>query len=150
MEISLSKRPKGEEMETLKKIRQVLFLLLELTGGVERKTTIGEIMYIVKDDNPEVGFELSYEAFDAEGNEVPEDTLVVEVTSDNEAAVSVVQDGNGGTISFGSPGLANLNAVVSDASGKMLGSFGAQFTVTVGDPASISGGELTFDGLTEA
>lgn len=124
-------------------------LITALRGGI---TLTGEkFMYIVKDDNPDVNFSTSFVAEDSEGNEVPEDSLVVAVVSDNPAAVAVTStDGKSGSISFGSPGTANLNCSVSTSDGTLLGSFGAQFTVTVGDPKAISGGSLVFDGLTES
>lgn len=110
-------------------------------------------MYIVKDDNPDVGFVLNLGTVtDSEGHEVPSDSLMVTVESDNPDAVDVTMgdDDRSGSISFGAPGLANLNVSVETASGKLVGSFGAQFTVTVGDPSAISGGSISFDGLTEA
>jgi len=134
-------------MQILKKFLKWLLALL----GESQEKFRGEIMYIVKADNPEVGFEVSFEAFDSEGNVVPEDTLDVTVESDNPDAVAVVYDETteSGTVSFGSPGLANLNVTVKNGE-TLLGSFGAQFTVTVGDPASISGGSLVFEDLVEA
>lgn len=110
-----------------------------------------KIMYIVKADNPDVGFSLSFTATDSEGNIVPDANLSVSVDSDNSDAVSITPDGTGraGTVTFGNPGLANVNVTVEDTSGNLIGSFGAQFTVTVGDPAAISGGTLVFGGLTE-
>lgn len=111
----------------------------------------GEFMYIVKADNPDVGYALSYSVTDSEGNDVPVEETSVEIVSDNPSVVSV--DSENSTVHFGSPGLANVNVTVRDADSpdaEPLGSFGAQFTVTAGDPAAISGGSITFDGLTEA
>lgn len=106
-------------------------------------------MYIVKNDNPDVGYTLTYSVTDSEGNVLPNEETVAEVVSDNPDAVSV--DPASGTVHFGNPGLANLNATIKDAdTGNLLGSFGAQFTVTTGDPAAISGGTIAFEGLTEA
>jgi hypothetical protein len=131
---------------------EVLKILREANSTPNQSTFTGEIMYIVKDDNPDVGFELAFVAKDSEGNEVPSDGLSVEITSDNEDAVAVNADetGRAGSIHFGAPGLANINVTVENDNGDLLGSFGAQFTVTTGDPASIMSGTLTFDGLTEA
>ena len=120
-------------------------LLTLVKTSVEPKLK-GEIMYIVKDDNPDVGYSISYTAFDAEGNALDASATKSSVVSDNESVVSVLD----GQIHFGAPGLANINVTVSDLNDVLLGSFGAQFTVTTGDPASISGGSITFDGLTEA
>lgn len=108
-------------------------------------------MYIVKADNPNVEFELEFDAFDSEGNAVNEDDLIVTVETDNDEAVGVDFDEETlkGLVSFGSPGLANINATVETVDGVLLGSFGAQFTIVAGDPKSISGGKLTFKGLNE-
>lgn len=108
-------------------------------------------MYIVKADHPEIGFNLTFKVTDSEGNVVPDDSLIVMVESDNEDAVDITVDetGKAGTVMFGNPGLANVNATVESKEGVLLGSFGAQFTVTVGDPAAIVGGALVFEGLTE-
>ncbi len=121
-------------------------------GEEQQSKFRGEFMYIVKADNPEVGFSVEFEAFDSEGNPAEEDSLDVTVESDNEDAVAVNfdEEAGTGTVTFGSPGLANLNVTVMDADGELLGSFGAQFTVTAGDPASISAGTLTFEGLEES
>jgi hypothetical protein len=141
-------------MSILELIRKILGELLNWlqTNNSSQKQFKGDIMYIVKADNPEVGFNLSFTATDSEGNTVPTDTLNVNVESDNEDAVEVNTDAGGmsGTVTFGNPGLANVNVTVEDDDGNLLGSFGAQFTVTVGDPKAIAGGTLTFDGLTEA
>lgn len=109
----------------------------------------GEFMFIVKADNPAVGYSLSYSVTDSEGNALPNEETTAEVTSTDEAVVSV--DSASGQISFGSPGVASVNVQVKDAdNGNLLGSFGALFTVTAGDPAAIAGGSIAFDGLTEA
>lgn len=143
-------------MSILSLIREILNHVVVIlrdfaTSQDNKKTFKGEIMYIVKADNPDVGFNIAFDATDSEGNFVPEDNLTVDVTSDNEDAVSVSADDSGlaGTIHFGNPGLANLNVTVKNGE-DMLGSFGAQFTVTVGDPAAIAGGTISFDGLEEA
>ncbi len=119
--------------------------------GENRAKFIGDFkfMYVVKADNPPVGFTLSYSVTDSEGNVLPNEETVAEVVSDNASVVDV--DQASGVVSFGSPGLANINATIKDAdTGALLGSFGAQFTVTVGDPAAIAGGTIAFEGLTEA
>lgn len=110
-------------------------------------------MYIVKDDNPDVRYAMApLVVKDAEGNVIDNPQLVVEVVSDNPDAVAVTPDADPmqGSVHFGNPGLANINATVKTAAGVLLGSRGAQFTVTTGDPAAIAGGELAFEGLTEA
>lgn len=111
-------------------------------------------MYIVKDDQVDVGYEVAYSVLDAEGEVITDPAgLVVEVVSDAPAVVGVLADPadqKKGTAHFGAPGLASINATVKLADGTIVGSIGAQFTVTTGDPAAISGGTLAFDGLTEA
>lgn len=119
--------------------------LLKLTNTTIEPKVEGKFMYIVKNDNPDVGYTISYTAFDSEGNPLDASATVAEVISDNEAVVSVA----GNVVHFGDPGLANINVTVKDLAGNLIGSFGAQFTVTVGDPASIGGGTIAFDGLTE-
>jgi hypothetical protein len=79
--------------------------------------------------------------------------LSYEVTSDDPDVVAIAPDDDAdpltGSITFGAPGLANINVTVSSGE-TMLGSFGAQFTVVTGDPASIVGGGITLEGLTES
>jgi len=114
--------------------------------------TTGEFMFIVKDDHPDTEFAVAdFKVTDAEGNEVEAKDLRVTVESDNPAAVAVtMNDTRTGLIQFGSPGDANLTAKVSSADGRLLGAFGAQFHVTAGDPAAITGGTISFKGLSEA
>lgn len=133
-------------------VKLLKWLLKQFEEGEDKTTFKGEFMYIVKADNPEVGFTVAFDTTDSEGNQVPEDSLTVEVVSDNSDAVDVSYDADSesGTVTFGSPGMANINAMVKTSDGTLLGSFGAQFTVTVGDPAAISGGTISFDGLQEA
>lgn len=110
-------------------------------------------MYIVKDDNPDVGYSVSVgEVKDAEGNTIPDAQVKVEVSSDNPSvvAVAVGADGKSGRVSFGSPGQANVTVNVTNANGDLLGSGAASFTVTTGDPASIAGVSVAFEGLTES
>ncbi len=111
-----------------------------------------KFMYIVKDNNPDVGYSIEVgEVKDAEGNVIPDAQLSVEVASDNPAAVAVNpgSDPKSGTISFGAPGNATVTASVKSGD-TVLGQGTASFLVTAGDPASISGVNLKFDGLTEA
>lgn len=108
-------------------------------------------MYIVKADNPDVGYVITPPTVtDSEGNPVPVDSLVYETVSDNPDVLTVnTVDPLTGTVHFGAPGVANINVQVKDVDGDLLGSFGAQFTLTAGDPATIVGGAITFEGLTE-
>ncbi len=110
-----------------------------------------DFMFVVKADNPSVNYSLSYTATDSEGNAVADADLDTEVVSSDTSVVSVSQtDNKSGVVSFGSPGLASLNATVKKKDGTLLGSFGAQFTVTTGDVAAISGGAITFESLSES
>jgi len=130
---------------TLQTITQAPQSTPHITGGFKA-------MFVVKDDNPDVSYSISAaSAVDAEGNAIPDAQLTYETVSDNPAAVAITPDSTGlaGTVKFGSPGLANINVTVS-FNGALLGSFGAQFTVTTGDPAAISGGSIEFNGLTES
>jgi hypothetical protein len=142
-------------MTILALIKELLSELVGLVRGInssrDKSNFRGDIMYIVKADHPEIGFNLSFTVTDSEGNVVPDSSLIVMVESDNEDAVDITVDetGRAGTVMFGNPGLANVNATVESEEGVLLGSFGAQFTVTVGDPAAIVGGALVFEGLTE-
>lgn len=109
-------------------------------------------MYVVKDDNPDVGYGIGIgEVTDSEGNVIENAQLSVEVTSDNEAAVSVepAEGGLSGSIHFGAPGQATLTANVKSASGVLLATGAASFTVTTGDPAAVAGVSLSFEGLSE-
>lgn len=111
-----------------------------------------KFVFIVKDDHEPVNFSLALgEVKDAEGNVIPDAQLDIAVASDNPDAVAVSFDAAAktGSVSFGAPGQANVTANVSSG-GKLLGTGAAAFTVTVGDPASISGVGINFDGLTEA
>jgi hypothetical protein len=126
--------------------------LLAKAYGLE-KLTIGEIKmnYIVKDDNPDVGFAVTVgEVTDSEGQVIPDAQLTVEIASSDESVLAVTtnEDGKSGSVHFGAPGVAPITVQVKDANGNVLGSGGDNFTVTTGDPAAISGVSTSFDGLT--
>jgi hypothetical protein len=115
----------------------------------------GQFMYIVKDDNPDVGYTVVPGVVkDSEGNVIPDAKINVEVSSDNSDAVALTPTDPAnplvGVAHFGNPGVANINVVAKLDDGTILGSFGAQFTVTLGNPAAIAGGTISFEGLTEA
>lgn len=108
--------------------------------------------FIVKDDHAPVNFTLALgDVTDAEGNVIPDAKLDVTVESDNAAAVAVEFDAAAktGSVSFGAPGQANITANVKSGA-TLLGTGAASFTVTVGDPAAITGVTLAFDGITES
>jgi len=118
-------------------------------------------VFIVKADYPAVPYTITPPTVtDSEGNPVPVDALDFKVESSNVDAVAVIPDESGdplkGLVSFGrpnadgKPSTAAVSVLVSDkATGTLLGSFGAQFTIPAGDPAAIVGGAIAFEGLTE-
>lgn len=118
-------------------------------------------MFIVKADHPAVPYTITPPTVtDSEGNPVAVDALDFKVESSNVDAVAVIPDEAGdplkGQVSFGrpnpdgTPSTAAVTVLVADkASGNLLGSFGAQFTIVAGDPAAIVGGAITFEGLVE-
>ena len=113
-----------------------------------------KFVFIVADDHQDEPFAIAIDGVtDAEGNAIPDAKgLTVAVTSSDSAVVGVTFDAtaNTGVASFGSPGVASLNATVSNAKGDILGSGAADFTVTTGDPAKVSSVKIAFGGLTEA
>jgi len=57
----------------------------------------------------------------------------------------------GGPNADGAPAVANLTLQFTDpATGEVVGSLGAQVTVTAGDPAAIKGGSIVLGDLVEA
>lgn len=110
-------------------------------------------MFVVKADHGDTNYQISATVTDSEGNEVESTDVDWEVLSDNESCVSIIPDDDSdpttGKVHFGSPGLANLN-ITAKSNGVILGSFGAQFTVTAGDPAAITGATIAFEGIEEA
>jgi hypothetical protein len=107
--------------------------------------------YIVKDDNPDVGFAVTVgDVTDAEGQVIPDAELSFEIASSDESvmAVTLNEDGKSGNVHFGAPGVAAFTVQVKSADGTVLGSGGDNFTVTTGDPAAISSVSTSFDGLT--
>jgi hypothetical protein len=114
-------------------------------------STTGEIMFIVKDDNPDVGYQINPGIVtDAEGNPVDATAVTTTIESDNPDVVAVNSTSDtAGTVHFGKPGDAAITATISSGA-TVLAKLGAQFHVTSGDPAAITGGSISFDGLTEA
>ena len=131
------------------RIRRLLCRIL----GCCKPTIQGEFMYIVRNSQPDVPFHINAVALDEEGEQVPDERLLFQVQSSDSDVVSVAlgSDGVSGVAHFGRSGTASIVVSVSARStGEILGSFGAQFTVTTGDPAAISGGTIVFEGLTES
>lgn len=120
----------------------------------------GRLMFIVKDTQAPVEYTITPPTVvDAMGVTVPGAHLVYKVASDSPAVVIAPDpaDPLKGTVSFADPNKDGTNALASVTVGVFLqdgttqvGSFGAQFTVTPGDPAAIQGGSIAFAGLTEA
>jgi hypothetical protein len=116
--------------------------------------------YIVKDDNPSVGFKLIVgEVKDAEGQVITDPTelakLQYEVTPGDDTVIGFAQDATpadgsavSGQISFGSPGSTGLSYSVKNANGDILAGGGDNLTVTTGDPNSVSSVVGQFDTLT--
>lgn len=127
--------------------------LSDTLAGEPPRMKGGAIVFIVKDNNPDVRYSITApEVTDEEGNVIPAAQLSYEVTSDAPDVVSITADEGDelhGTVHFGAPGQAAINVNVKSGE-TLLGAFGAQFTVTTGDPAAIVGGGITFAGLTES
>lgn len=136
------------------RVLKVLVWIAERAYGQEI-SIIGDIKvnYIVKDDNPAVGFTVDTgEVTDAEGQVIAEPELTIECSSTDETVISVAAnaDGKSGTVSFGSPGQAAFQVAVKSKDGTVLGTGGDNFTVTTGDPAKISSVDVAFDGIVPA
>ena len=133
----------------------------EVPSGPALQLRGGEFMYIVKDTQPDTKFTLSGLVItDAEGQPLPDLNFTPKIVSDNPDAIAIIMDepnpeapkgSASGSIHVGAPGTANINvsAVLEDGT-ELPAPTGAQFFVTVGDPAAAGGGTLAFEGLTEA
>ncbi len=114
------------------------------------------LMYIVKADNPDVGFAIvPGAAQDSEGHpaELALSELDITVESTNGNSVSVIRDAPTnleGRIHFGDPGDAQVVVTIAKKDGTILEKLDAGFHVTAGDPSRIAGGEIKFTGLVEA
>jgi hypothetical protein len=96
--------------------------LLAKAYGLE-KLNQGEIKmnYIVKDDNPDVGFAVTVgDVTDSEGQVIPDAQLSFEIASSDESvlAVTVNEDGKSGSVHFGAPGVAAISVQVKDAAAR--------------------------------
>jgi hypothetical protein len=141
------------EQKFFQKLLKVYLCLLK-GAGYCLDNQKGEIKlmanYVVKDDNPDVGFELTLgDVTDAEDNVISDPQgLTTEILSTHEGVVKFTGTSDkAGTVSFGAPGQANLNYNVKDANGKVLASGSDGFTVTTGDPAAVSSITAKFEGL---
>jgi hypothetical protein len=142
-------------------VDRALDLLQRWVEAVERgsrpETQVkqGAFMFIVQDSQPDVKFTLTAPVVeDARGNPItPQPALTAAVVSDAPDVGAVTFDPTtlSGSVAFpGKEGTANINATFTDDADKLVGSFGAQFTVTAGPATQIVGGSIMFEGLTEA
>jgi hypothetical protein len=136
-------------------LRIYVWLLAKAYGLNKLQTGEIKMNYIVKDDNPDVGFSVTVgDVTDSEGQVIPDAQLTFEIAAVNPPdgpevlAVAINEDGKSGTVHFGAPGVAAFAVQVKDQNGNVLGSGSDGFTVTTGDPASISGVSTNFEGLT--
>lgn len=114
----------------------------------------GKFMFRLPDDQPDVPFAITPpSAQDAEGNDVP---LTESFSSSNDGVVSLLFDDGStpttpraGKAHIGSPGTATLSYLASDAAGNAVISHSFDFTITTGTIQNESGGDVTFEGITE-
>lgn len=112
-------------------------------------------MFIVPNDQADIPFVVSpVTATDGEGESI---TLTEELISDNEEVISLVfgpdasvSNPREGVAHVGRSGVANVNYTAKDPSGNIVKSSGAQFTVTTGAIANVSGGDISFQGVQES
>jgi len=140
--------------ELFDRIADALEKLVDVSEGSRDQSSFsgGMLMFIIPDNQADVSYSITApSATDAEGVAIPDAVLTYEATSSDDSVVSLAPsaDGLSGTAHFGAPGQASINVNVS-ANGQLLGAFGAQFTVTAGPVAAITGGNIAFDGLAEA
>ncbi len=112
-----------------------------------------KFMYIVEADHPDTIVTASFTVKDSEGNVLDPSAVKVEFSAENQEAINVFpidEQPLSATVHFVSPGLGSVNCTVSTHEGVLLASFGAQFTIVAGDPSSVTGGNLSFEGLTES
>ena len=105
--------------------------------------------YVIKNDNPDFGYSVDVgEVRDAEGEVLPDEAVVVEVASSDADVLALSPDSDSsGSIHVGHSGIAQFSVQVKDLEGNILGSHGDSFTVTVGEPASVSDISTSFEGL---
>ena len=115
----------------------------------------GDFMFVLQNDHADVPFTISaVSATDAEGETIP---LVESLASSDEGVVSILyaegSDANNpraGQVHIGHSGLASLEYTAKDPAGNIVKSGGAQFTITTGAIANVSGGDLALEGITES
>jgi hypothetical protein len=136
-------------------LRIYVWLLCKAYGLDRLKTGEIKMNYIVKDDNPDVLLTVELgDVLDGEGKVIPNAAINVEAGSTDENVVSATPITDDATkrswnIHFGAPGQASVNVQASSVADGLLLSTGSDgFTVTTGDPKSISSIKTTFAGLT--
>lgn len=115
-------------------------------------------VYIVKADRPPVPFVIRPgRARDSEENEIEVSELIkrgdvevtVESTNGNAVAIALNEDRLSGEVSFGAPGDAQVVVTFAKQDGTILAKLDAGFHVTAGDPTTIFGATMEFEGLAE-
>lgn len=128
--------------------------LLERAYGLQTKKQIGDIRmhYILKNDNPDVGYKVELgDVTDAEGEVITDPQgLTVQVVSSDSGVVSINGGEAEGQVSFGHSGTAAVTVEVRNANGDVLASGGDTFTLTTGDPKAVTSVKTSFEGLVPA
>lgn len=143
---------------------RILALLERLVVSVERfvnnhtpaQLTVvgGSIVFTLPNNFPDVPFTVSsVTAVDEEGEAV---ALTESLTSSDEGVLSFVY-GEGSSASnpraaslhIGHSGLASVEYTAKDPKGNLVKSGGGQFTITTGDVAVTTGGDLVFEWIVE-
>lgn len=113
----------------------------------------GETMFTLPNDHPDVPYSIApIQLFDAEGEQITSG-YTEEFVTGNDGSVAILpndpNDIHAGVLKIGASGLASLNYTVM-YQGRIVHSQGAQFTITTGAFGSVTGGTLTFEGITES
>lgn len=118
-------------------------------------------MFTVKANRPDEPYEIILPTLKSEGKVIPTTPADFDWTieSSNPSAVELVADSDEnpltGNVHFGTaqddgtPALSSVNVMGVHRDSGLAFSFGAQFTVTAGDPDEVSGGTISFPNLTE-
>lgn len=143
---------------------RILALLERLVVSVERfvhhhtpaQLTVvgGSVLFTLPNNFPDVPFTISaVSATDEEGEAV---SLTEMLTSSDEDVLSFVYaEGSSASnpraadLHIGHSGLASVEYTAKDPKGNIVKAAGGQFTITTGDVANTSGGDLVFEGIVE-
>jgi len=143
--------------------KELLALMSRLVVAVERIANPthqpfsilgGDVMFELPNDHADVPFTISaVSATDSEGETI---TLTESLTTSDEGVVSILfaegsdaSSPRAGQVHIGHSGLASLEYTAKDPSGNIVKSGGAQFTITTGAIANVSGGDLALEGIAE-